>query len=144
MEAMTRQRLEQYMSNRVEIKELTYRLNHLGEDGSFIVSDTIKDYRKGYGQPQAIRGYTLDLETKCRKRIEDQIAKLRAEQDNIEEWVFGIQDGLTRRIFQLHFLDGRTQQKVGRMVHLNKSNVCRKIENYLKSQQTQQEVLYNK
>lgn len=139
-EGMTRERLEAYLSNRDEIKELKYKLDHLGEGDSLIGNDVIFDYRKGYPMPQAVVGYDYNLEEKRRIRYNNQIGKLEAEQDNIEEWVFGIRDSRMRRIFQLRYLEGNTVEKVARKVHLDKSNVSRKIENFLKSQQTQQKV----
>lgn len=139
-EDMTRERLEAYRSNRDEIKELKYKLEHLGEGDSLIGNDVIFDYRKGYPMPQAVVGYDYNLEEKRRIRYNNQIGKLEAEQDNIEEWVFGIRDSRMRRIFQLRYLEGNTVEKVARKVHLDKSNVSRKIENFLKSQQTQQKV----
>lgn len=139
-EGMTRERLEAYRSNREEIKELKYKLDHLGEGDSLIGNDVIFDYRKGYPMPQAVVGYDYELEWKRRTRYQNQIAKLEAEQDNIEEWVFGIRDSQIRRLFQLRYLEGSTVEKVARKVHLDKSNVSRKIENFLKSQQTQQKV----
>ena len=138
MEAMTRQRLEQYQSNKAEIRELTCKLHRLGEGDSLIRSSVILDYKKGYPQPQAVVGYDYGLEMKRRKRYEDQIAKLRAEQDNIEEWVFGIQDGLTRRIFQLYFLEGLPQKKVAKKVHLERSSVSKKISAFLEDSQNSQ------
>lgn len=131
METMTRQRLEQYVSNRAEIKELTQQLQRLGEGDSLIRSSVILDYRKGYPQPQAVVGYDHDLEKKRRKRYEDRIAKLRAEQDNIEDWVFGIQDGLTQRIFRMYFLDGLSQKKVAKEVFLSQAAVSEKISSFL-------------
>ena len=139
-ECMTRERLEAYRSNRDEIKELKYKLDHLGEGDSLIGNDVIFDYRKGYPMPQAVVGYDYELEWKRRTRYQNQIAKLEAEQDNIEEWVFGIRDSQIRRLFRLRYLEGSTVEKVARKVHLDKSNVSRKIENFLKSQQTQQKV----
>ena len=140
MEPMTRERLEQYQSNKAEIKELRYKLQHLGDGDSLIGNDVILSYTKGYPQPQAVVGYDYELERKRRTRYENQIAKLEAEQDNIEEWVFGIRDSQIRRLFQLRYLEGSTVEKVARKVHLDKSNVSRKIKNFLKSQQTQQKV----
>ncbi|MFR1579665.1 MAG: hypothetical protein ACLUT4_11080 [Lachnospiraceae bacterium] len=139
-EGMTRERLEAYRSNRDEIKELKYKLDHLGEGDSLIGNDVIFDYRKGYPMPQAVVGYDYELGAKRRKRYKTQIAKLEAEQDCIEEWVFGIRDSRTRRIFQLRYLDGCTVEKVAQKIHLDKSNVSRKIDNFLKSQQTQQKI----
>lgn len=131
MEEMTRERLEQYQSNKAEIKELRYKLQHLGDGDSLIGNDVILSYTKGYPQPQAIVGYDYDLEEKRRRRYADQIAKLEAEQDNIEEWVFAIKDSRTRRIFQLYFLDGLTQEKVARKMNIERSGVSKKIDAFL-------------
>ena len=139
-EGMTRERLEAYRSNRDEIKELKYKLEHLGEGDSLIGNDVIFNYQTGFPIPQAVVGYDYELGAKRRKRYKTQIAKLEAEQDCIEEWVFGIRDSQIRRLFRLRYLEGSTVEKVARKVHLDKSNVSRKIENFLKSQQTQQKV----
>ena len=130
---MTRERLEQYQSNKSEIRELKYKLQHLGEGDSLIGNDVILDYKKGYPQPQAVVGHDYELEGKRRRRYADQIAKLEAEQDNIEEWVFAIKDSRTRRIFQLYFLDGLTQEQVGRKMNLDRSRISRKIDDFLKN-----------
>ena len=140
MEAMTRERLEAYKSNAEEIKELRHKLAHSGEGDSLIGNDVIFNYQTGFPMPQAVVGYDYELEWKRRTRYQNQIAKLEAEQDNIEEWVFGIRDSQIRRLFQLRYLEGSTVEKVARKVHLDKSNVSRKIENFLKTQQTQQKV----
>ncbi len=128
---MTRERLEQYQSNKAEIKELKYRLTHLGEDDSLIGNDVVHDYRRGYPVPHSIVGYDYSAKEKREKRYRDQIARLEAEQDNIEEWVFAIPDGKIRRIFQLYFLEGMTQERVGRKMHADQSWVSRKIEEFL-------------
>jgi len=135
---MTRDRLEQYQSNKAEIKELKHKLEHLGEGDSLIGNSVIFDYRSGYPMPQSVVGYDYDLEKKRRLRYQNQIAKLQAEQDNIEEWIFAIKDGRTRRIFQLYFLEGMTQERVGRRIHLDRSRVSRKIDEYLKNAQKAQ------
>lgn len=128
---MTRERLEMYRNNKAEISELKEKLKHLGEGDSMLKSDVVMDYRKGYPQPSTIVGYDYDLECKRRRRYQEKIAELEAEQDNIEEFVFGIQDGRVRRIFQLYFLEGLTQEKVARKMNLDRSVVSRKIERKL-------------
>lgn len=133
-EGMTRERLEAYRSNREEIKELKYKLDHMGEGDSLIGNDVIFDYKKGYPRTQAIVGYDYELGAKRRKRYKTQLAKLEAEQDGIEEWIFGIRDSRTRRIFQMYFLEGLTQEKVGRKMNMDRSVVSRKIEGFLKKQ----------
>lgn len=131
-EGMTRERLEAYQSNRDEIKELKYKLEHLGEGDSLIGNDVIFDYRKGYPRTQAIMGHDYELGAKRRKRYETQIEKLEAEQDSIEEWIFGIRDSRTRRIFQMYFLEGLTQEKVARKMNIERSGVSKKIDAFLK------------
>lgn len=129
---MTRERLEMYRNNKAEISELKEKLKHLGEGDSMLKSDVVMDYRKGYPQPSAIVGYDYDLECKRRRRYQEKIAELEAEQDNIEEFVFGIPDGRTRRIFQLYFLEGLKQEQVGRKLNIERSGVSKKIDLYLK------------
>lgn len=133
MEEMTRERLEAYRSNREEIKELKYKLDHLGEGDSLIGNDVIFDYQTGYPIAQAIVGYDYELEAKRRTRYENQIAKLELEQDQIEEWVFTIRDSQARRIFQMYFLEGMTQEKVARKMHMDQSRISRKIDQLLKN-----------
>lgn len=133
MEAMTRERLEAYKSNAEEIKELRHKLAHLGEGDSLIGNDVIFNYQTGFPMPQAVVGYDYELEWKRRTRYQNQIAKLEAEQDNIEEWVFGIRDSRVRRIFQLCYLEGLTQEKAGRKLHMDQSRISRKIDQFLKN-----------
>lgn len=138
METITRERLEMYRNNRAEIRELKEKLQHLGEGDSLIGNSVVMDYRKGYPQPSAVVGYDYDLEQKRRKRYQDQIAKLEAEQDALEEFVFGIPDGRMRRMFQLYFLEGLTQEKVARKMNLDRSRISRKIDDFLKNAQKAQ------
>lgn len=132
-EGMTRERLEAYRSNRDEIKELKYKLDHLGEGDSLIGNDVIFDYRKGYPMPQAVVGYDYELGAKRRKRYKTQIEKLETEQDSIEEWIFGIRDSRTRRIFQMYFLEGLTQEKIAKKMHTDQSRISRKIDYFFKN-----------
>lgn len=133
MEEMTRERLKAYKSNAEEIKELRHKLAHLGEGDSLIGNDVIFNYQTGFPMPQAVVGYDYELERKRRTRYQNQIAKLEAEQDNIEEWVFGIRDSRVRRIFQLCYLEGLTQEKAGRKLHMDQSRISRKIDQFLKN-----------
>ena len=77
-------------------------------------------------------GHDYELGAKRRKRYETQIEKLEAEQDSIEEWIFGIRDSRTRRIFQMYFLEGLTQEKVARKMNIERSGVSKKIDAFLK------------
>ncbi len=130
---MTKARLEGYRSCKEEIRELQYKLAHLGEGDSLIGNDVIMDYQTGYPRPQSIVGYDYEKEERLRNTYERRIQKLKAECAEIEQWVEEIPDSLTRRIFRMYFLEGRSQKEIGKTVHLDRSRISRKIDEYLKN-----------
>lgn len=130
---MTKERLEAYKSNKEEIRELRYKLEHLGEGDSLIGNDVIKDYRTGYPRPQSVVGYDYDKEDRLRTAYQARIQKLEAECAEVELWIEEIPDSLTRRIFRMRFMDGLSQRNVANKVHLDQSRISRKIDEYLKN-----------
>lgn len=129
---MTRERLEGYRSCKEEIRELQYKLAHLGEGDSLIGNDVIMDYKTGYPQPQSVVGYDYNKENRLRNTYESRIRKLEAECAEIEQWVEDIPDSLTRRIFRMYFLEGCNQKNIAKKVHLSQAEVSKKISRYLK------------
>lgn len=129
---MTREQLEGYRSCREEIQELQYKLDHLGEGDSMIGNDVIMDYRDGFPRPQSVVGYDYDKYERLRKAYESRIAKLQAECAEVEMWIEGIPDSLTRRIFRMYYIDGMNQSRIAKRVHLSQSQVSRKIDGFLK------------
>lgn len=129
---MTREMLEQYRSKKAEIGELTYKLQHLGEGDSLIGNDVIMDYRKGYPVPQSVVGYDYEKHLRLEDRYQRRIAKLQEECKEVEAFVEGVPDSLTRRIFRMYFIDGLPQGKVAKRVHVAQSEVSKKIKAYLK------------
>lgn len=130
---MTRERLEGYRSCKEEIRELQYRLDHLGEGDSLIGNDVVFDYRTGYPKPQSVVGYDYEKESRLRNTYEPRIQKLEAECAEIEQWVEDIPDSLTRRIFRMYFLEGCNQKNIAKKVHLSQSKISEKISKYLQS-----------
>lgn len=140
---MEKAHLELYKSNAEEIEEIKKKLRNMGtEEGKekLVESDTILDYRKGYPRPQTVTGYNYKKERHLRQRYSDRIEKLEKDQEEIEQWIFGIRDNRLQRIFRLRYLEGHTLEKVAGKVHMDKSTVSRKIENYLNLQQMQQKI----
>ena len=135
-EGMTRERLEAYLSNNDEIKELQGKLQKMGtEEGKekLVESDTIIDYRKGYPRPQTVTGYNYSKEQRLRQRYSSRIEKLQKEQEEIEQWIFEIEDSKIQRIFRLRYLEGMRQEKIAQKVHMAQSGVSRRIDEYLKN-----------
>lgn len=124
---MTRKQLESYRSMKREILELKYKLADSSEEDSMLGSSVINDYRKGYPVPQAVVGIDWERYERQKKRCEKRIGEIRKECDAIEGYVESIEDSLTRRIFRMYFLEGRTQKEIARLIHMDRSTVSRKL-----------------
>ena len=143
MVVMEREQLERYLSQKEEIRELRYKLEHLGEGDSLIGNSTIFDDSTGYPRPQVVVGYDYNKERRLRERYETRLEKLQVDCEETEQWIEAIPDSQTRRIFRMYYLEGETQQKIGKKLHLDQSSVSRKIENFLKLHSTHKIHNYN-
>ncbi len=132
MGQITREQLEAYRSMQEEIRELNYKLQHLGDDDTMMASSTVNDYRSGYPVPQAVVGVDWDKVDRMYDRCVTRMEKLKKECEAIEEYIEGIGDSMTRRIFRMYFIDGLTQRQISREIHFDKSTVGRKIDKFLK------------
>lgn len=129
---MTKELLESYKSQKEEIKELQYKLEHLGDGDSMIGNDTIFDYRSGYPMPQSVVGVDWNKVDQLKKRYENKLEILTKECEEIEMFIEEIPDSMTRRIFRMYYIENMTQRQVAKKVHMDKSTVARKIDNFLK------------
>ena len=129
---MDREQLERYMSQKEEIRELRYKLEHLGEGDSLVGNSTIFDYSTGFPRPQAVIGYDYEKYRRLRAQYSTRLAKLRYDCEETEQWVEDIPDSQTRRIFRMYFIDGETYRQIAKKMHMDKSTVGRKIDNFLK------------
>lgn len=130
---MIKECLEGYKSNKEEIEELKYKLQHLGEGDTMIDNDTIFDYRKGYPVPQAVIGVDWDKMDKMKAMYDNRIKRLEKECDKVEEFIENISDSVTRRIFRMYYMDGLSQKEIADKVHLDRSRISRKINEFLKN-----------
>ena len=128
---ITQELLQGYRSKKAEIQELDYILKNRWRDEGLIGNDVIFDYSKGYPMPQSVVGF--DQKKYERLQDRDQRRKERLEQEctEIEAFVENIDDSLTRRIFRLYFIDGRRQKDVAKAVHMERSSISKKIDDYL-------------
>ena len=130
---MSKERLEAYKSEKEEIRELQYKMLHLGDGDSLIGNDVIFDYRTGYPRPQSIVAYDFEKQKRLEVAYSKRIKQLQEECLEIELWIEDIPDSITRRIFRLCYIDGMTQKKVSKVVCLDRSRISRKIDEYLKN-----------
>ena len=129
---MEREQLDRYRSQKDEIREIKYKLEHLGEGDSLVGNSTIFDYSTGFPRPQAVIGYDYEKYRRLRAQYSTRLAKLRYDCEETEQWVEDIPDSQTRRIFRMYFIDGETYRQIARKMHMDKSTVGRKIDNFLK------------
>lgn len=130
---MTKELLESYRSKKEEIKELKYKLEHLRDGDAIIGNDTIFDYRSGYPIPQAVIGVDWNKIDRLEKRYKSKLEILEKDCEEVEIFIDEIQDSLTRRIFRLYYIDGMSQKNVGETIHLDRSRVSRKIDDFIKN-----------
>ena len=130
---MEREQLERYLSQKEEIRELRYKLEHLGEGDSLIGNSTIFDYSTGFPRPQAVIGYDYEKYWRLRERYETRWKKLEIDCEETEQWIEAIPESQMRRIFRMYYLEGETQQKIGERLHLDRSRISRKIDDFLKN-----------
>ncbi len=141
MEKMTKERLKAYRSNKAEILELDYALQNRWKSDTMLENDVIFDYRKGYPMPQCVVGFDQEKYERLQDRDLKRKKALEQECREVEQFVEGIQDSLTHRIFRMLYIDGRKpirQEQVAKSVHLDRSRISRKIDNYLKNAQKAQ------
>lgn len=138
---VTKKMLESYRSNRQEIKELEYILKNRWKSDTMISVDTILNYSKGYPVPEGVAGFDQERYERLQNRDMRRKERLEHECKAVEDFVENIRDSVTRRIFQIYFINGEvkpSQSKVAKRLHLDRSRISRKIDDYLKNAQKAQ------
>lgn len=127
---MTKKRLESYRSEKQEIQELKYKLQNLKTE-DFVGNDVIFDYRSGFPAPQSVVGTDMKSYYARKNHLLSEIVRLKQRCQDVEKWIDDIPDSIHRRIFRMRYEDGKKQQEIAAILHIDQSNVSKKIENYL-------------
>lgn len=130
---ITKEALQSYRSKRDEILELDWWLNNRWRSETMIGNDVIFDYSKGYPMPQSVVGFDQQKYERAQERDLRKKQGLEQECAEIEDFIEDISDSITRRIFRMSFIDGRKQKDVAKAVHLDRSRVSRRVDDYLKN-----------
>lgn len=141
MKEMTKERLEEYRSNKAEIKEIEYNLKHRWENDCMLGVDTILNYNKGYPVPEGVIGFDTKKYERLQERDLKRKAYLEKECAEIERFIENIEKSTIRRIFQMYFTEGprkQSQESIARKVHVDRSSISKKINAYLKVSQNSQ------
>lgn len=87
----------------------------------------VDDYRSACSTPEAAVGVDRERMFRVRRRYKNRIAKLQEECMQVEEYIGGIGDGVTSRIFRMYFLEGKTQKEIAGFMHMDRSTVSRRL-----------------
>jgi len=134
--------LKQLRSLRNEREDLIERLKIIEPE---IVADWAKDYRWGKGRVIFIVGYNQHECDRLARLIEMRLDAVNVDIYFAEQFIAGIEDSETRRIFDKRFSEGKTEEQIGIEVGLERSTVSKRIKNtidkYELSHKSQNKVL---
>lgn len=134
---MTKEMLEAYTSMKAETEELKLKIMELKDSESIVDSDVIRDYRSGMGIPKTITGVNMKRYWRLRDRYQAQIETLTEKCSMVEEYIETIEDSVTRRIFRLVYMEGKTQAAAASVLHMDRSVISRKINSYIRERNRQ-------
>lgn len=100
--------LRDYRKYKRELPFLKAELEEMLTSDAGLGNSVILDYQRGYPQPQSIVGFDFDLYEHRKGVLEHRKAQVKA----VEQWVEGIEDGQTRCIFRMRYINGMSWVKV--------------------------------
>jgi len=105
---ITKKLLNNYKKYKREIPFLQQELDEMQTSDAGIGNSTIFDYRSGYPQPQSVVGFDWPLFEHRQKVLERRKAQVEA----VEQWINGIQEGQTRCVFRMRYIEGQSWVKI--------------------------------
>lgn len=105
---ITKKLLNNYKKYKREIPFLQAELDEMLTSDAGIGNSTIFDYRSGYPQPQSVVGFDWPLYEHRQKVLERRKEQVAA----VEQWINGIQDGQTRCVFRMRYIEGQSWVKI--------------------------------
>lgn len=105
---ITKKLLNNYQKYKREIPFLEAELDEMQTSDSGIGNSTIFDYRSGYPQPQSVVGFDWPLYEHRQGVLERREAQVKA----VEQWIREIQDGQTRCVFRMRYIEGQSWVKI--------------------------------
>ena len=126
---MDKKKLKQYIPLRKEQEMLDEKLNKLSERALDIPTVLGKETHMTVAMDEPKQADIIGKQMKINEKRKNQVDALVIE---IEEFIADIPDSVARQIFELVFLEGKTQQDVGDRLGYTKGRVSQIISNYLK------------
>lgn len=109
-----------------EIMGLRYSIDNAKPE---LQADFYKDYRTGKGIPKSVVGFVFDeREIHAREqKIKLRLKQLESVIKNAEEEIDSVEDPELRSILRLYYIEGETQETIGKILHIERSSVSKKL-----------------
>lgn len=105
---VTKKLLNDYRKTKREIPLLEAELEGMQQGDAGFGSSTIFDYRSGFPRAQAVVGFDWALF----ERRERTLKKKKDEVKAVKQWIDNIEDGQTRCVFRMFYIDGMSWVKI--------------------------------
>lgn len=109
---ITKKLLKNYQKYKRELPFLKTELENMLTSDLGLGSSTILDYKDGYPKPQSVVGFDWGLYEHRKKVLKHRELQVQA----VEQWVKNIEDGQTRCIFRMRYIDGMSWVKIAKKV----------------------------
>lgn len=105
---ITRKLLDSHKRRKREIPLLELELSEMKKGDNGVGNSTVFDYRDGYPRPQSVVGFDWPLYEHRKKALERKKEQVKA----VEKWINAIEDGQTRCVFKMFYIDGMTWERI--------------------------------
>lgn len=136
---MDKKRLKKYIPNKARLKRIEERISDLcttEPDGE--VMGKVRGSSKDFPYTE-VRTSVMIPDPDEQERINKQIRKKEAERlqvlaeiQEVEEFLDKIEDAEIKEIFELLYVEGKKQKEAADILHIDRSYVSKKINNFLK------------
>lgn len=114
---ITKKLLKEYRKNKQDLPLLEEELNELWMTDRGFGNSVILDYRDGFPRPRSIVGFDMDLYRRRETALKNKKEKVEA----VEKWIDAIEDGQTRCVFRMYYIDGMPWPKIAQKTGHGKS-----------------------
>lgn len=114
---ITRKLLDDYRRLKREIPLLELELVEMLQGDNGFDNSTIFDYRTGEAIPQSVVGFDWALRERREKVLDGKKAKVKA----VEKWIEAIEDGQTRCVFKMFYINGMAWDRIAAKTGYSKS-----------------------
>lgn len=141
---MDKKTLKKYKRNKGRLSRIDARIDYLCNKEIEVVTGKVYGSSQSFPYTKvgtSVQMYQPEENDSVNKEIREKEAErilVIGELKEVEEYISDIKDVEVKELFELHYLEGYTQEKVSEIVNIDRSYVSKKINNYLKLSQNSQ------